>query len=236
MGRYTHSTGWGLIRLPHARRLDRKIDEALRDISISSNALAAVGTAPPPKQRAEQKESGLESSSKYSEAHPEPVPGRSVTDREPLLAALGVELHDELLTLALTDRSFAYENGDLPTNERLELLGDAVLGMVVTERLYREYPNLSEGRLAKLRAGLVNMHTLGGVAAGLGPDGLGAYLYLGSAAELAGGRTKMSILADATEAVLGAVYLHHGLETTRNVVYQLFDRAGLFELAKLSVL
>ena len=86
-------------------------------------------------------------------------------DRGPLLASLGVELADELLTLALTHRSYAYENGGLPTNERLEFLGDSVLSIVVTERLYRDHPDLPEGQLAKLRASVVNMHALAGVAA-----------------------------------------------------------------------
>jgi ribonuclease-3 len=150
-----------------------------------------------------------------------------VVDRGPLVAALGVALDDELLTLALTHRSYAYENGGLPTNERLEFLGDAVLGVVVTERLYRDHPSLPEGQLAKLRASVVNMHALAGVAAGLGAegpagDGLGAYLYLGRGEELTGGRTKTSILADATEALIGAVYLQHGLETARELVHRLF--------------
>ena len=76
-----------------------------------------------------------------------------------------MELDEELLTLALTHRSYAYENGGLPTNERLEFLGDSVLGVVVTERLYRDHPDLPEGQLAKLRASVVNMHALAGVAA-----------------------------------------------------------------------
>ena len=154
-----------------------------------------------------------------------------LTERGPLLAALGVGLGDDLLTLALTHRSFAYENGGLPTNERLEFLGDAVLGVVVTERLYRDHPDLPEGQLAKLRASVFNMHALGGVAAGLVPGGLGAYLYLGRGEELTGGRSKTSILADATEALIGAVYLQHGLETSRDVVHRLFD--GLLEAAPL---
>src|SRR3954449_9974687 len=91
-----------------------------------------------------------------------------VTDREPLLAALGVELDEELLTLALTHRSFAYENGGLPTNERLEFLGDSVLGVVVTETLYRTHPDLSEGRLAKLRAAVVNARALAEVGRDIG--------------------------------------------------------------------
>jgi ribonuclease III len=150
-------------------------------------------------------------------------PQGPVTDRGPLLDALGVELDEDLLTLALTHRSYAYENGGLPTNERLEFLGDSVLGVIVTERLYRDHPDLPEGQLAKLRASVVNMHALAGVAAQLVPDGLGAHLYLGRGEELTGGRTKTSILADATEALIGAVYLRHGLEIARSVVHRLFD-------------
>jgi ribonuclease-3 len=145
-------------------------------------------------------------------------------DRGPLLASLGVEIAEDLLTLALTHRSYAYENGGLPTNERLEFLGDSVLGVVVTERLYRDHPDLPEGQLAKLRASVVNMHALAGVAAGLGgDDGLGTFLYLGRGEEMTGGRTKASILADATEALIGAVFLEHGLETARGLVHRLFD-------------
>ena len=144
-------------------------------------------------------------------------------DRGPLLASLDVRLSEDLLTLALTHRSYAYENGGLPTNERLEFLGDSVLSIVVTDRLYRDHPDRPEGQLAKLRSSVVNMHALAGVAATLGgPAGLGAYLYLGRGEEMTGGRTKPSILADATEALLGAVYLEHGLETARELVHRLF--------------
>src|SRR6187551_197909 len=150
-------------------------------------------------------------------------PQGPVTDRGPLLDALGVDLDEELLTLALTHRSYAYENGGLPTNERLEFLGDSVLGIIVTERLYRDHPERPEGQLAKLRSSVVNMHALAGVAATLGgPSGLGAYLYLGRGEDLTGGRTKPSILADATEALIGAVYLEHGLEPARELVHHLF--------------
>jgi len=144
-------------------------------------------------------------------------------DRAPLIEALGVEIGAELLTLALTHRSYAYENGGLPTNERLEFLGDSVLGVIVTERLYRDHPDLPEGQLAKLRASVVNMHALAGVAATLSDGGLGTYVYLGRGEELTGGREKASILADATEALIGAVYLQHGLETTRGLVHRLFE-------------
>lgn len=151
-------------------------------------------------------------------------PQGPVIDRGPLFESLGVEIGSDLLTLALTHRSYAYENGGLPTNERLEFLGDSVLGVVVTERLYREHPDLPEGQLAKLRASVVNMHALASVAITLGgDDGLGAYLYLGRGEEMTGGRSKVSILADATEALIGAVYLQHGLETARVLVHRWFD-------------
>jgi ribonuclease III len=153
----------------------------------------------------------------------ERAPQGLADDRGPLLASLGVKVSEELLTLALTHRSYAYENGGLPTNERLEFLGDSVLSIIVTERLYRDHPELPEGQLAKLRASVVNMHALAGVAATLGENGLGAYLYLGRGEELTGGREKASILADATEALIGAVYFEHGLDTARELVHRLFD-------------
>ncbi len=134
-------------------------------------------------------------------------------------AALGVELRDDLVVLALTHRSFAYEHGGLPTNERLEFLGDSVLGVIVTEVLYRTHPDLPEGKLAKLRASVVNMHALAGVGRQMG---LGDQLRLGRGEELTGGRDKSSIVADAVEAVIGAVYLQHGLEVTRGVIHRLF--------------
>ncbi|WP_127782707.1 ribonuclease III [Rhodococcus sp. X156] len=146
----------------------------------------------------------------------------AVLDRGPLLTALGVDLDPELLTLALTHRSYAYENGGLPTNERLEFLGDSVLGLAVTERLYRTLPDKSEGVLAKIRASVVNMHALAGVARTLGEGGLGAYLLLGKGEELTGGRDKTSILADGMESLLGAIHLQHGIETAREVVERLF--------------
>jgi ribonuclease-3 len=149
---------------------------------------------------------------------------------DPLLSALGVEISDEMLTLALTHRSYAYEHGGLPTNERLEFLGDSVLGVVITECLYKRFPERPEGELAKIRASVVNMHALADVARGLGPDGLGHFLFLGRGEELTGGRDKDSILADGLESLFGAVYLEHGLAISQNVVMGLFDeiidRAG----------
>ncbi|GHJ09661.1 ribonuclease 3 [Micromonospora humidisoli] len=140
-----------------------------------------------------------------------------------LEAAFGVTLDAELLERALTHRSYAYENGGLPTNERLEFLGDSVLGVVITTALFRNHPDLPEGQLAKLRASVVNMRALADVARGLGPDGLGAYLLLGKGEETTGGRDKASILADTLEALLGAIYLQHGLDTAAVVIHRLFD-------------
>ena len=136
------------------------------------------------------------------------------------LASLGATLPDALMEQALTHRSFAYENGGLPTNERMEFLGDAVLGLVVTESLYRRYPDVAEGHLAKMRAAIVNARALADVARSLG---LGALLRLGRGEEITGGRDKSSILADTLEAVIGAVYLEHGLAAAEAVVHRLFD-------------
>ena len=147
------------------------------------------------------------------------ISASNIPDPQKLFTELGVELDAELTVLALTHRSFAYEHGGLPTNERLEFLGDSVLGIVVTDALYRNHPDLPEGRLAKLRASIVNMHALAGVGRRMG---LGDLLRLGRGEELTGGRDKASIVADAVEAVLGAVYLQHGLETARTVVHHLF--------------
>ena len=137
--------------------------------------------------------------------------------------ALGVVLPDGLLGLALTHRSFAYENGGLPTNERLEFLGDSVLGLVVTDTLFRTHPELPEGQLAKLRASVVNMTSLAGVARRLGDGGVGPHLLLGRGEETTGGRDKDSILADAVEALIGAVHVGLGLETAAVLVHRLFD-------------
>ncbi|MEN3608115.1 ribonuclease III [Plantactinospora sp. ZYX-F-223] len=140
-----------------------------------------------------------------------------------LEAAFGVALDPDLLERALTHRSFAYENGGLPTNERLEFLGDSVLGVVITTALFHNHPDLPEGQLAKLRASVVNMRALADVARRLGPAGLGPYLLLGKGEESTGGRDKASILADTLEALLGAIYLQYGLDTVAIVIHRLFD-------------
>lgn len=152
-------------------------------------------------------------------------------DHEPLLTALGITISPQLLTLALTHRSYAYENGGIPTNERLEFLGDIVLGLAVTEKLYLEYPDRPEGDLAKIRASVVNGHALAAVARKLGPGGLGAHILLGRGEELTGGRDKSSILADAMESLLGAVHLEHGITVSRQIVLRHF--AGLVERSAL---
>ena len=146
--------------------------------------------------------------------------GREDSPAVRLSRLLDVDVSPELLGLALTHRSYAYEKGGLPTNERLEFLGDSVLGIAVTERLYREHPDLPEGQLAKLRASVVNMHALASVARTLN---LGELMYLGRGEEMTGGRDKDSILGDAVEAILGAVHLEHGIDVARELVGRLFD-------------
>ena len=140
-----------------------------------------------------------------------------------LLEALGIDLPSGLLTIALTHRSYSYENGGLPTNERLEFLGDAVLGLTITEELYHRHPERSEGDLAKLRASIVNTQALADVGRGLTEGGLGSHLLLGKGEENSGGADKSSILADGVESLLGAIYLEHGLTTSREVILRLFS-------------
>lgn len=139
---------------------------------------------------------------------------------EELQKALGYEVDLQLLERALTHRSYAYEHGGLPTNERLEFLGDSVLGLVVTDTLYREHPDLPEGQLAKLRAAVVNMRALADVGRSLN---LGKYLRLGRGEETTGGRDKSSILADTLEALIGAVYIDCGLDDASALIHRLFD-------------
>lgn len=137
-----------------------------------------------------------------------------------LKARLGLPVDSQLLGRALTHRSYAYENGGLPTNERLEFLGDSVLGLVVTDALFHRHPELSEGQLAKLRAAVVNMRALADVGRALD---LGRYVRLGRGEEATGGRDKSSILADTVEALIGAVYLDSGLDAASTLVHNLVD-------------
>ena len=141
--------------------------------------------------------------------------------RTALEKEIGVTVRDrDLFRRSLTHRSYAYENGNLPTNERLEFLGDAVLSIVVTDHLYRTFPDLPEGQLAKLRASVVNMNALADVARSIS---LGDWLLLGRGEEFSGGRDKASILADTFEAVLGAIYLDRGLTMASKIVHKFFD-------------
>lgn len=135
-----------------------------------------------------------------------------------LRAALGVTIDDETLRHALTHSTWAYENGG-ENNERLEFLGDAVLGQSVTSMLFRFFPDLPEGELAKRRAAIVSTTALADVAQSLG---LGDYLLLGRGEELTDGRAKPSLLADALEAVIGAVFLASGPEHADALVARLF--------------
>jgi ribonuclease-3 len=134
--------------------------------------------------------------------------------------ALGVRFRDpSLRDLALTHRSFAFEEGLETHNERLEFLGDAVLDLAIAEMAYVGFPELQEGELAPLRAAIVNMTALAEVARSLD---LGSALFLGKGEEKGGGRDKASILADALEAVIGAVYLDQGAEAARAFIERLF--------------
>lgn len=123
-----------------------------------------------------------------------------------------------MLTLALTHRSYCAENPSTLSNERLEFLGDSVLGLVVTDHIYASYPELPEGQLAKLRASVVNTITLAELAMSLG---VGKLLRLGKGEDQSGGREKESILADALEAILGSVYVDGGWPAARKVILDL---------------
>jgi ribonuclease-3 len=140
------------------------------------------------------------------------IAGAGLTD------VLGASIDPGLLELALTHRSYAYEHGGLAHNERLEFLGDSILGQAVTVMLYRDNPTLDEGELAKRRASLVSSVALAEVARSIG---LGAHVRLGKGEELTGGRDKSSILADTVEAIIGAAYLSLGGEAATALVLRL---------------
>ena len=140
------------------------------------------------------------------------------TGERPLTEKLGVDIDAELLERALTHRSYAYEHGGIPHNERLEFLGDSVLGLAVTVMLFTTNPDLDEGALAKRRASVVSTVALAEVARGIG---LGAYLRLGRGEENTGGRDKDSLLADTMEAVFGATFLSAGQEAATELILRL---------------
>ena len=138
-----------------------------------------------------------------------------------LISALNLKVSSALLENALTHRSFGGgSSSGGPTSERLEFIGDSVLGLVVTDALFRTHPDLAETLLARQRAAAVNMHALAGIARELN---LGRYLRLGKDEEDRGGRDKPDILADALEAVIGAVYLDVGLVAAGQLTRRLFD-------------
>jgi ribonuclease-3 len=144
------------------------------------------------------------------------VPG----GRRPLIDTLGIVIDPDLLSLALTHRSYAYENGGTPHNERLEFLGDSVLGQAVTVTLFTRHPELDEWSLAKRRASVVSTVALAEVARRIG---LGDHVLLGRGEEQTGGRDKDSILADTTEAIIGATYLSAGQDAATSLVLRLIE-------------
>jgi ribonuclease-3 len=132
-----------------------------------------------------------------------------------LSAKLGVEIDRELLKLALTHRSYSYEHGNTPNNERLEFLGDSVLGFVVTSHIYETLTDLAEGEMTKVKNAVVSARALAVIAAELG---LGEYLLLGKGELATDGRNKPNLLADAFEAILGAAYMSAGFDAARALV------------------
>jgi ribonuclease-3 len=129
--------------------------------------------------------------------------------------SLGVEIEPQLLELALTHRSYSYENGRGPNNERLEFLGDAILGFLVTSHIHDHFSNMDEGDLTKLKNAVVSAPALAQAASSIN---LGEYLLLGKGEIQTGGREKMNLLADTFEAVLGAAYVSKGLEAAKTIV------------------
>jgi len=132
-----------------------------------------------------------------------------------LIQRLGISIEAELLELALTHSSYAYENGKIPNNERLEFLGDSVLGFVVTGHVYFENPDLDEGSLSRLRSATVSAKTL---AIAANQIGLGEFIRLGKGEISTDGRNKTNILADTFEAIIGAAYLSGGLAPAKTII------------------
>jgi ribonuclease III len=147
--------------------------------------------------------------------------GRSANaDLKGVQMLIGYHFRDpSLLRLGLTHRSFARATyQDLPSNERLEFLGDSVLGLIISDQLYRDHPEEGEGNLTKTKAMLVNETTLSSVSRELG---LNAHIRLSPEEERSGGRERASIISDAFESVIGAVFLDGGLDAARDVVLRL---------------
>ncbi|ALD63767.1 ribonuclease III [Glutamicibacter soli] len=138
-----------------------------------------------------------------------------MSSKEELMKRLGIDIDSETLRLALTHRSYSYENGGIPTNERVEFLGDSILGFSVAEYLYKKYPDLPEGDLAKRRAAIVSTRALAIIARDLG---VGEHIFLGRGEAQSNGANKASILADTMEALIGATYLDQGMDAARALV------------------
>jgi len=134
--------------------------------------------------------------------------------RDRLLAKLGAQISSEWLDLALTHSSFAYEN-NTPDNERLEFLGDSILGYIVAEYVFSNHSDLNEGEMTKLKNAVVSAQALATAANRIG---LGEHLRLGKGEEQTKGREKINLLADAFEAILGAAFLTSGLEAAKTIV------------------
>jgi len=132
-----------------------------------------------------------------------------------LTKTLGISIDSALLELALTHSSFAYENGKIPDNERLEFLGDSVLGFIVTGHIYLANPTLDEGSLSRIRNAAVSAKTLAIAATNIG---LGEFISLGKGELASGGRDKPNILADSLEAIIGAAYISSGLEAAKTII------------------
>jgi ribonuclease-3 len=137
---------------------------------------------------------------------------------ETLIERLGVSVSEALLRQALTHRSYSYEHDNQPNNERLEFLGDSVLGFVVTSHLFERFTALDEGNLTKLKNALVSATALAKVASDLG---LGEFMLMGKGETQTGGSSKPNLLADTFEALLGAVYVESGIEAAEQLVERL---------------
>ena len=147
-----------------------------------------------------------------------------MTDLAALQQTLGIRFnHPSLLEQALVHSSYVNENPGIATtsNERLEFLGDAILGFIIAEELYRRFPQLSEGEMTRLRSSLVRRDALSRMARAIS---LGNYLYLGRGEEASGGRRKPANLAGALEAIIAAISLDQGLRAARDFVLKLVDK------------
>jgi len=146
-----------------------------------------------------------------------------LADLDALQQTLGISFNDSsLLEEALVHSSYINENPSLApaSNERLEFLGDAVLGLIVAERLYQDFPHADEGEMTRLRAALIRRDTLARMARAIG---LGDYLYLGKGEEASGGRRKPANLAGALEAVIAAIFLDQGSAITKDFILRLLN-------------